>query len=101
MCRDGAPGDRKGSLFVSGWARPHGAVADSVVQKLGLEWNDALLAPSWNGRKMEQVYPWGTIRIPTTEVNVATMKQLDADQKAIIKYITSVMLPHFDYENMA
>jgi hypothetical protein len=71
-----------------------------LVQKLGLEWNDALLTPSWNGRKMEQIYPWGTIRIPTTEANVATMNQLNAEQRSIIGGITSVMLPQFGYESM-
>ena len=27
--------------------------------------------PSWNGQKMEQVYPWGTVRTPTPEANTS------------------------------
>jgi len=71
-----------------------------LAKRLGLEWSDTLLVPSWNGRKMDQVYPWGTIRTPTTEANVATMNELDTTQKATIKSIASVMLPHFKYEKM-
>ena len=71
-----------------------------LAKRLGLEWSDTLLAPSWNGRKMDQVYPWGTIRTPTTEANVATMNELDTIQKTTIKSIASVMLPYFKYERM-
>jgi hypothetical protein len=71
-----------------------------LANKLGITWDDALLTPSWNGQKLEQVYPWGTIRMPTTEANIATMNELDVKQKAVIAGITRVMLPHFDYEKM-
>ncbi len=81
-------------------ANPKVAMAN-LADRLGIGWDDALLAPSWNGKKMEQVYPWGTIRTPTTEANIATMNELDPAQKATIKSITSIMLPRFQYENMA
>ena len=72
----------------------------SLAGKLGIAYEDALLQPSWNGATMDQVYPWGTIRTPTTEANIATMNELDDAQKALIKSITGVMLPHFGYEGM-
>jgi hypothetical protein len=72
----------------------------ALAGKLGIAWSDSLLEPSWNGKKMDQVYPWGTIRIPTTEANIATMNELDAAQKKAIAGITSVMLPAFGYEKM-
>ena len=50
---------------------------------------------------MDQVYPWGTIRTPTTEANIATMNELSGEQKAIIKSITGIMLPHLGYEKLA
>jgi hypothetical protein len=81
-------------------ANPKTAMGN-LADRLGIGWDDALLAASWNGKKMEQVYPWGTIRTPTTEANIATMNELDAAQKATIKSITSIMLPSFQYENMA
>jgi len=76
------------------------AAMGKLAGQLGIAWNDMLLSPSWNGAKMEQVYPWGTIRTPTTEANIATMNELNVEQKAVIKGITSVMLPHFGYEKM-
>ena len=76
------------------------AAMGKLAGQLGIGWSDNLLMPSWNGAKMEQVYPWGTIRTPTTEVNIATMNELNAGQKNVIKEITSVMLPQFGYEKM-
>ncbi len=52
-----------------------------VLAKAGLEWSDACLSPSWNGQKLEQVYPWGTIRTPTPAANMATMDELSAVEK--------------------
>jgi hypothetical protein len=77
---------------------PKKAMSDLVV-KLGLSYSDTLLYPSWNGTKLEKVYPWGTIRIPTPEVNIATMNELTKEEKLEIRSITSVMLERLGYEN--
>ena len=37
-----------------------------------------LARPTWNGRTLQQVYPWGTIRTPTLEANRATAEELSA-----------------------
>lgn len=76
------------------------ATMSKLADKLGIAWADSLLEPSWNGKTMNQVYPWGTIRTPTPAANIATMNELDAEQKRAIKAITSVMLPAFGYETM-
>jgi hypothetical protein len=76
------------------------ATMGKLATNLGIGWDDALLQPSWNGKTMQSVYPWGTIRTPTTEANIATMNELNSDQKAVIKGITSVMLKELGYENM-
>jgi hypothetical protein len=81
-------------------ASPRDAMG-KLADELGIGWDDALLQPTWNAQVMEQVYPWGTIRTPTTEANIATMNELDAAQKAGIKEVASVMLGHFGYEDMA
>jgi len=81
-------------------ASPRDALG-KLAAKLGIGWDDALLAPSWNGKPMQSVYPWGTIRTPTTEANLATMNELSAEQKAVIKGITAIMLPHCGDEAMA
>ena len=47
-----------------------------VCDRLGLERSDSLAKVSWNGNQLEQVYPWGTIRTPTPEANLATAREL-------------------------
>jgi hypothetical protein len=74
---------------------------EKLANKLGIGWDDALLEPSWNGQKMQSVYPWGTIRTPTTEANIATMNELNSEQKAVIKSIARIMLKELDYEKMS
>jgi hypothetical protein len=70
----------------------------SLCRKLGLSFSPNVLYPSWNGQKMESVYPWGTIRTPTTEANVATMKELSKQEHAEIKSISGVMRRALGYE---
>jgi len=71
-----------------------------LVSKLGLSWSDTLLYPSWNGRKIQQMYPWGTIRTATVAANVATMNELSVTQKIEIASYCGLLLPHFGYDAM-
>lgn len=57
------------------------AVLGQFLSKLGVGDSPTLEYPSWNGQKIEQVYPWGTIRIPTAEVNLATARELPAEER--------------------
>jgi hypothetical protein len=57
------------------------AALGPVCQALGLQPDPALESPSWNGRKLEQVYPWGTIRLATSEQNLATANELGEGEK--------------------
>jgi len=57
----------------------------------GLEWNDSLLAPSFNGVPLTEVFPWGTIRTPTTEANIATANELNAEETQAIAVQSAVM----------
>jgi hypothetical protein len=77
------------------------ATMTKLCERLGLSFSEACLYPSWNGEPMDQVYPWGTVRTPTTEANIATMNELSADQKARIKALSLVMLRNLGYENFA
>jgi hypothetical protein len=81
-------------------ANPREAMG-KITEKLGLSWSDTLLYPSWNGRQLGEIYPWGTIRKASPEANIATMNELDAGRKADIRSYTSTMLPFFEYEHMA
>jgi len=71
-----------------------------VSQQLGINYSESMLYPSWNGQRLEQVYPWGTIRIPTPEINLATMNELSADEKAEIRGTSIVMLKQFGYDGL-
>jgi hypothetical protein len=71
-----------------------------LCKKLGLTSSPNVLYPSWNGQKMESVYPWGTIRTPTTEANIATMKELSKKEYAEIKSLSGVMRRVLGYDKM-
>jgi hypothetical protein len=70
-----------------------------LAARLGISYSDTLLYPSFNGKKLDQVYPWGTIRIPTPEVNVATAAELTDAQRSEIKALSVVMQRQLGYEN--
>jgi hypothetical protein len=70
-----------------------------VCEKLGLETADTLSKPTWNGKVLEEVYPWGTIRKATPEANKATANELSAEEKKEIRDFTWQYLDHFDYKS--
>ena len=51
-----------------------------ICEKLGLEPSDTLKKFTWNGQTLKEVYPWGTIRTPTPEANLATARELSSAQ---------------------
>ena len=69
----------------------------SLCGTLGLEVTDTLSRPSWNGRTLEQVYPWGTIRTPTPEANRATAMELSPSQRDEIRVRAGSLLDDLDY----
>lgn len=71
----------------------------AVCEALGVEVSSSLDKVSWNGTELEQVYPWGTIRTPTPEANLATAHELTDAQKDEIRLRTRPWLETFDYTN--
>lgn len=69
----------------------------AVCEKLGLEMNSSLKTPSWNGEPLDEVYPWGTIRKATPEVNKATAAELTKDEQEEIRVRTWQYLEVLDY----
>jgi len=69
----------------------------SLLEELGLERDDALATPSWNGEPLGEVYPWGTIRTPTPEANRATADELTVDEQARIAEHVWPFVDEFDY----
>jgi len=71
----------------------------AVCDKLGLETADSLKRASWNGSELQEVYPWGTIRTPTPEANLATAKELTPAQMEEIRLRARPWLETFDYKS--
>jgi hypothetical protein len=51
-------------------------VLGELLESLGLGQSDTLAHPSWNGRPLPEVYPWGTLRAVTPAANRATAAEL-------------------------
>ena len=74
------------------------AVLSVFLKKIGIGSSPALAKPSWNGKVLEQVYPWGAIRTPTPEANRATADELSAAEKEEIRVRAGPLLKAFAYE---
>jgi Sulfotransferase family len=77
-------------------ADSHKTLGD-VCAKLGLDPAESLRKPTWNGEELEEVYPWGTLRKVTPEVNRATAAELSEQERAEIRTYTWQYLDVFDY----
>ena len=70
-----------------------------VCEAIGVEVADSLKEVSWNGRALDQVYPWGTIRTPTPEANLATANELDGQEKREVEVRAGRFLEPFGYDH--
>jgi hypothetical protein len=61
------------------------ATLGALCHKLGLDTSATLATPSWNGAPLDQVYPWGTIRTPTPEANLATARELSEPEREQVR----------------
>lgn len=74
------------------------ATLTGVLEKLALTGDDSLATPSWNGKPLEEVYPWGTIRAASPEANLATARELSADEQEEIRWRAWQYLDEFAYD---
>jgi hypothetical protein len=72
-------------------------VLGNFLAKVGVARSDSLARPSWNGQVLQEVYPWGTIRIPTRQANRATADELSAAEKDEIALRTAPLLDVLSY----
>lgn len=72
-------------------------VMDSLMVALGLPQSDAVYYPSFNGKKMESVYPWGTIKTASAEANFATANELTEAQKQAVTTECQLVTNLFGY----
>ncbi len=73
------------------------ATLSGLLSKLGVGPSPTLARPSWNGQALEQVHPWGTIRVATPEANEATANELSSAEKEEIGLRTEPLLKSFGY----
>jgi len=71
----------------------------AVCERLGLRVTESLRTPSWNGLPLAEVYPWGTIRVATTEANRSTALELTGEERADLRARTRPFLDVFDYQS--
>lgn len=71
----------------------------SLCEQMGLQKADSLRAPTWNGNVLEEVYPWGTLRKVTPEVNRATAQELSPREQDEIREYAHQYLDTFDYKS--
>ena len=74
------------------------AAMTTLLGRLGLPMADECLYPSFNAVRLEQVYPWGTIRVPTPDANLATAAELSAAQRRELETETIVMQRLLGYD---
>jgi hypothetical protein len=77
---------------------PRGTLG-SLCISLGLDSDAALDAPSWNGQRLAEVYPWGTIRHATSEANRATANELSDALRDEIRQRAGPFLELLDYHH--
>jgi hypothetical protein len=76
---------------------PHRTLG-GVCEALGRAPAESLRTPSWNGRPLEEIYPWGTIRQATPEANRATALELSPQERDEIRARAGHYLEAFDYK---
>jgi hypothetical protein len=80
-------------------ANPAAALAP-VCERIGISAADLVLTPTWNGTPLTEVYPWGTIRRPTTEENEITAAELTPAEAADVARLAQPMLDSFGYADV-
>jgi hypothetical protein len=74
-------------------------VLGDFLGRLGVSRSASLSKPTWNGTALPQVYPWGTIRIPTAEANRAAAAELTKAERQEIYVRARPLLASLGYES--
>jgi hypothetical protein len=71
-----------------------------VCEALGIDPDaKSLTYPSWNGKELEEVYPWGTIRKANPQANKAEAERLSQKDRDEIRARAWQYLEVFDYKS--
>jgi len=69
----------------------------TLCKEIGAEESDTLATPSWNGRELDEVYPWGTIRRATADANRETALELSEREREDVARRAGNYLQVFNY----
>ena len=72
-------------------------VLGELLALLGVSGSEALARPSWNSQPLDEVYPWGTLRAVTPEVNRATAAELTSEEISQIGRLAWQYLDELSY----
>lgn len=72
----------------------------SLTKKLGIKYYDTLEYPSWNGKKLESIVPWGTIMSASNKSNKETREELSKSEHDEIKKRTTVISKLLGYDQL-
>ncbi len=76
---------------------PRGALGQ-VCEALGIEATDSLATPTWNGRPLGEIFPWGTIRSASAAANRAAAAELTAAEREEVSLHAQPYLDPFGYD---
>lgn len=71
----------------------------ALLDELGCDSADSLSTPSYNGKPLDEVYPWGTIRTATPEANRATADELSPRERDEVRARAEPFLERLGYES--
>ncbi len=72
----------------------------ALTKSIGISYSETLLYRSWNGQKVENLVPWGTIKFATPKANKDTMQELSKKEYEQIKERTSVVNKLLGYDRL-
>ena len=73
----------------------------SIADFIGVDFNETMLYPSWNGNKIEgDIKPWGTVLRSTQEYNKSIIEELNEVEKQYITAGTTALARYFNYDKI-
>ena len=74
-------------------------VFSKLCKKIDIAYSDSFTYPSWNGNKLTEAYPWGTIKKPTRDEDDSIRNRLSQNEYNEIKSYSKLILKRFNYDN--
>lgn len=72
-----------------------------VAKFIGIDFNESMLYPSWNGKRIDtDIAPWGTVLRSTEEYNAEIIDELSFEEKRQIIAGTTALARHFNYQDI-